>query len=77
MQLTEAKAVLGQLTDYGRVRRWFGLGARAEELFYTFAQISDKANTMPERRPKNFLRSIDYDFLADGCWSTILTTLPG
>jgi 2,6-dihydroxypseudooxynicotine hydrolase len=41
MDLTEAKAVLGQLKDHGRVRRWFGLGARAEELFDTFTNIHE------------------------------------
>ena len=41
MDLAESKAVLGQLKDHGRVRRWFGLGARAEELFDTFAKINE------------------------------------
>ena len=41
MNPAEAKAVLGQLKDHGRVRRWFGLGARAEELFDTFTKIND------------------------------------
>ena len=41
MDPAEAKAVLGQLKDHGRVRRWFGLGARAEELFDTFTKIND------------------------------------
>ncbi|HXV82744.1 MAG TPA: hypothetical protein VEG60_23005 [Candidatus Binatia bacterium] len=40
MDTAEAKAVLGQL-KHGRVRRWFGLGARAEELFDTFAKINE------------------------------------
>jgi hypothetical protein len=41
MESAEAKAVLGQLKDHGRVRRWFGLGARAEELFDAFAKIKE------------------------------------
>jgi 2,6-dihydroxypseudooxynicotine hydrolase len=41
MNVAEARAVLGQLKDHGRVRRWFGLGARAEELFDTFAKIHE------------------------------------
>ena len=41
MNAAEARAVLGQLKDHGRVRRWFGLGARAEELFDTFAKINE------------------------------------
>ncbi len=41
MEPAEAKAVLGQLKDHGRVRRWFGLGARGEELFDTFAKINE------------------------------------
>jgi hypothetical protein len=41
MDSTEAQAVLGQLKDHGRGRRWFGLGARAEELFDTFAKIKE------------------------------------
>ena len=44
MELAETKAVLGQLKDYGRVRRWFGVGARAEELFDTFANIHELSN---------------------------------
>ena len=41
MNAEEAKIVLGQLKDHGRVRRWFGLGGRAEELFDTFGQINE------------------------------------
>ena len=41
MEPEEAKAVLAQLKDHGRVRRWFGLGARTEELFDTFTTINE------------------------------------
>lgn len=39
MNSQEAGVILAQLKDHGRVRRWFGLGARAEELFDTFSRI--------------------------------------
>jgi len=41
MNPQEAKIILAQLKDHGRVRRWFGLGARAEELFDTFGKINE------------------------------------
>jgi dipeptidyl aminopeptidase/acylaminoacyl peptidase len=41
MNPQEAKIILAQLKDHGRVRRWFGLGARAEELFDTFGKIHE------------------------------------
>jgi 2,6-dihydroxypseudooxynicotine hydrolase len=41
MNAEEARIVLAQLKDHGRVRRWFGLGARAEELFDTFGKIHE------------------------------------
>jgi len=48
MNPEEAKAVLGQLKDHGRVRRWFGLGARAEELFDTFGKIKELSDWCSE-----------------------------
>ena len=48
MEPAEAKAVLGQLKDHGRVRRWFGLGARAEELLDTFAKINELSDWCSE-----------------------------
>ncbi|MBI4529108.1 MAG: alpha/beta hydrolase [Deltaproteobacteria bacterium] len=41
MNREEANIVLAQLKSDGRVRRWFGLGARAEELFETFSRIKE------------------------------------
>ena len=41
MNSAEAGVILAQLKDHGRVRRWFGLGARAEELFDTFGKIHE------------------------------------
>jgi 2,6-dihydroxypseudooxynicotine hydrolase len=41
MNPKEAKIILAQLKEHGRVRRWFGLGARAEELFETFSRIDE------------------------------------
>jgi 2,6-dihydroxypseudooxynicotine hydrolase len=48
MSPEEANVILGQLKDHGRVRRWFGLGARAEELFDTFGKIHELAEWCSE-----------------------------
>lgn len=39
METLEAGTILGHLKDHARARRWFGLGAQAEELFDAFTRI--------------------------------------
>lgn len=41
MDKEEAATILGHLKDHARARRWFGLGAGAEELFDTFTRIDE------------------------------------
>src|SRR5512142_943263 len=41
MSPEEARTILAQLKDHGRVRRWLGIGARSEELFDTFGDIRE------------------------------------
>ncbi|HEX9146803.1 MAG TPA: alpha/beta hydrolase [Candidatus Binatia bacterium] len=61
MNPQEARIILAQLKDHGRVRRWFGLGARAEELFDTFGKIHELGDWCSEfgRLAQRFEKSAD------------------
>jgi 2,6-dihydroxypseudooxynicotine hydrolase len=61
MNSQEAGVILAQLKDHGRVRRWFGLGARAEELFDTFGKINELGDWCSEfgRLAQRFEKSAD------------------
>jgi len=48
MDQRQARTILGHLKDHARARRWFGLGANAEELFDTFTRIHELADWCPQ-----------------------------